>query len=66
MQKANNTHTQGVSEQHLEQIRMPRFFPTVLEPCKEKAARFFYCFTSMGEMTHAKVSSFSLFDAYTH
>lgn len=37
-----------------EEVRMPRFFPTVLEPCKVVAARFFHCFTTKSEMLHMK------------
>jgi hypothetical protein len=40
-----------------EEIRMPWFFPTVLDPCKEQAARFFHCFTTKSEMFNKNVSS---------
>ncbi len=62
MSTSTNTNTNTTVVEPLNQrprvedVQLADFFPTTKKECREVAARFFFCFTTNGEMKSDQVS----------
>ena len=51
-----NTPAEQLNQRpRVEEVKLADFFPTAKKECREVAARFFFCFTTNGEMKSDQV-----------